>query len=132
MSIQNERPGLGFDADLLASRYCGGPWDFDSAAAWKMVKRCHAFNANSVYNNPPTGCGPRPSLMSTVFILPPMLGCGPGAGFVYVICGGAGAIIGTFMWGAISLFTGGKTLGVTLITLSACMGAVAMRCLGFF
>ena len=122
---------MGFDADLLASRYCGGPWDFETAAAWKMVKRCHVF-ANSVYNNLPAGCGVWPSVMSTVVILPPMLGCGPGADFVYVIYGGAGAIIGTFMWGAISLFTGGKTLGVTLITLSACMGAVAMRCLGFF
>ena len=57
--------------------------------------------------------------------LPVLLACGPNIqpAFVYGFLGVAGLVLLSFIWGAVSLFTGGIKLGVGLISFSAAVTA---------
>jgi len=66
--------------------------------------------------------------------LSPMVACGGGGVpmiFVYAFYGTAALAIGSFVWGAVSLFSGAMKLGMALVSFAACLTFLLLKFFGF-
>ena len=61
----------------------------------------------------------------------PVLACGVPMVFVYAFYATAALVVGSFIWGAVSLFSGAIKVGLGLISFSACLAFAFLKFFGF-